>query len=137
MSLELARQSIVTAVEAAKVGCPGGVPLIEYDNRTIVDTQTATVPFVNLEIHFLSGEQADLSNAPRHRYIGQIHIMAAAKIGEGVAAQLKILNHFTVQLQRKQFGSVRTKMSTMAPKMPYNGWLYYPAVIPFWYDVID
>ena len=137
MSLEQARQSIVAAIEAAKVGCPNGVPIIEYDNRIIVDTQTASAPFLNVEIHFIQGEQADLSAAPRHRYYGQMHLMAAAKEGAGVAQQLTMLNHFSPQLQRKQFGGVRTKMSTMAPKMHLKGWLYYPCVIPFWYDLID
>lgn len=137
MSLESARQSIVAAVEAAKVGCPGGVPVIEYDNRILVDTQTASDPFLCVEIHFISGEQADLSNAPRHRFYGQIHLKAAAKEGDGTAKQLAILTHFYTQLQRKQFGIVRTKASTMAPRMPHKGWLYYPCILPFWFDVID
>ena len=137
MTLELARQAIVTAVEAAKAGCPGGVPIIEYDNRILVDTQTASVPFLCVEIHFIAGEQADLNAAPRHRFYGQIHLKAAAKEGDGVAKQLAMLTHFYTQLQRKQFGTVRTKSSTMAPKMTHKGWLYYPCLIPFWLDLID
>ena len=137
MSLESARQAIVAAVEAAKIGCPGGVPIIEYDNRIIVDTQTATAPFLSVEVHFMSGEQADLSAAPRHRFYGQLHLKAAVKEGAGTANQLTMLTHFYPKLQRKQFGIVRTQASTVAPVIPHRGWRYYPCIIPFWFDVID
>lgn len=136
MALEDVRQAIVAAVEAAKVGCPGGIPLIEYDNRIIVDTQTQSVPFICVKILFLDAEQADLNVNPTHRLYGQIHVSAAVKEGEGMSIGLKMLGHFYPQLHKKQLGSVRTKMAKLVQSRPHLGWVYYPALIPFWSDEI-
>ena len=136
MSLETVRQSIVTAVETAKTGCPGGVPLIEYDNRIIIDTQAQALPFLCVQVKFLDAEQADLNANPIHRLYGQIHISAAVKEGEGMSLGLVMLGHFYPQLHKKQIGSVRTAMATFAQPKPHIGWVYYPALIPFWSDEI-
>lgn len=136
MSLETVRQSIVAAIETAKIGCPGGVPVIEYDNRILIDTQTQAVPFLCVEIKFLSGEQADLNVSPIHRLYGQIHLMAAVKEGEGMSSGLVMLNHFYPQIHKKQFGTVRTAMATFTQPKPHIGWVYYPVLVPFWTDNI-
>ena len=136
MSLETVRQAIVAAVETAKIGCPGGVPLIEYDNRIIIDTQAQALPFLCVQVKFLDAEQADLNANPIHRVWGQIHLAAAVKEGEGMAQGLVMLEHFYPQLHKKQIGSVRTAMATFTPPKPHIGWVYYPALIPFWSDEI-
>lgn len=136
MALENIRQSIVAAIELAKIGCPGGVPVIEYDNRIVVDTQTQSLSFLCVQIKFLAGEQADISANPIHRLWGQIHLSAAVKEGEGMAKGLIMINHFYPQLHKKQLGSVRTSMTTFVPPKPHIGWVYYPALIPFWSDEI-
>ena len=134
MSLETARQSLVTAIEAVRGAAPGAPIVIEYDNRIVVDTQTQTAPFVCVQIMFMDSYQADISSNPIQRVIGQIHLSAVVKEGKGSAQALALLDYFAPLLQRKQFGTVRTLMSDMAPSKPHLGWRYYPILIPFWYD---
>lgn len=136
MSLELARQDIVTAIEAAKVGAPVANLVIEYDNRILVDTATASGPFLSVRILNLDAYQADLSANAIHRFEGQIHLAAAVKEGSGAAAANTLLDFFYPKLQRKQFGSVRTHMAKTAKPVPHLGWVYYPVLIPFWFDRI-
>jgi len=137
MGLESARQSIVTGIEAAKVGNPVSGLIIEYDNRIIVDTQTQTNPYLAVQIMFMSGEQADLSAAPIHRTYGQIHLAAVVKEGSGSALAMGLLDWFYPRLQRKAFGAVRTLMADYAPVKPFKGWSYFPVLIPFWMDAVD
>lgn len=137
MSQNNIRQAIVTAVEAAKVGAPVLPLVIEYDNRIIVDTQTQTLPFLCVNVVFMDAFQADLSNTPIHRFVGQIHLAAAVKAGAGSADALKLLDFFYPQLQRKALGIVRTYMAKSAPMTPHLGWNYYTMLIPFWSDKIE
>ena len=133
-TLEQHRQSIVTAVEAAKASFTGYPLVIEYDNRIIVDTATQLDPFLVVNIRFLDGAQADLSANPIHRKVGQIHLQAATKEGAGSAKALVLLEHFYRALQRSQFGGVRTRMASFAREQALKGWVYYPALVPFWAD---
>jgi hypothetical protein len=134
MSLDQARQAIVDAIEAAKVGSPIDPIVIEYDNRILVDTATASDPFLCVDIKLFAGEQADLSPNPRQRMWGQIHLKAAAKEGAGTADQLRILEHFMTRMQRKKLGPVQTFMAGVGLAMPLKGWSYYPCIVPFYYD---
>lgn len=134
MSLELARQDIVAAIEAAKVGAPVANLIIEYDNRIMVNTETATDPFLAVRILNLDAYQVDLSPNALHRFEGQIHLAAAVKAGSGAGEANALLDFFYPQLQRKQFGSVRTLMAKTARPTPHLGWLYHPVLIPFWFD---
>lgn len=133
--METIRQNITTALEAAKIGTPGGVPVIEYDNRILVDTQTQTAPFVQCRIVMQGAEQADLNAKPIHRVYGQIHLAVAVKEGAGSAAASTILDYLYPQLQAKTLGVVRTKYAVMAPPIPHLGWVYLPVLIPFWSDI--
>lgn len=133
-TLEQHRQSIVTAVEAAKVSFTDYPLVIEYDNRIIVDTATQLDPFLVVNIRFLDGAQADLSTNPIHRKIGQIHLQAAVKEGSGTAKAYTLIEHFYQALQQSQFGGVRTRMASFAREQPFKGWVYYPALVPFWTD---
>lgn len=136
MSLELARQLIVAAVEAAKVGAPVSPLVIEYDNRVIVDTQTQTKPFLLVKLVYQDSFQADLSTRPTQRFLGDIHLAAAAKEGSGSAEALALLDYLYPQLQRKVFGSVHTGTASPAVAKLYRGWYYYPVLIPFRFDKI-
>ena len=136
MSLDTVRSAIVAAVELAKVGCPGGVPIIEYDNRIIVDTQLQSVPFVTVSVIFIDAVQADLNANPIHRIYGNIYLCAATKEGEGSSLALQILTHFYPQLHKKTIGVVRTMMTKIVPTKPHIGWVYHPVLIPFWSDTI-
>lgn len=135
MGMETIRQAVVTALEAAKIGTPGGVPIIEYDNRIIVDTQTQTAPFVQCRIIMQDSEQADLNAKPIHRVYGQIHLAVAVKEGAGSATASTILDYLYPQLQAKTLGVVRTKYAKLVQPVPHLGWVYLPAVIPFWSDI--
>lgn len=131
---EEARQLIVTAVEAAKVGAPVAGLLIEYDNQIIVDTQTQTKPFLCVQIIYQDARQADLALKPIHRFDGQIHLGAAVKAGSGSSAAMNLIGHFYPQLHQRNIGMVRTHMSRPGPVKPHNGWCYYTMLIPFWFD---
>jgi hypothetical protein len=131
-TLDQHRQSIVTAIEAAKLTFTDYPLVIEYDNRMLVDTATQVNPFLCVDIKFLDGRQADLSSSPIHRKIGQIHLQAVVKEGSGTAKALQLMEHFYQPLQRGQFGGVRTHMATFAKEMVFKGWVYYPAIVPFW-----
>jgi hypothetical protein len=132
--MELARQAIVTAVEAVKAGAPVAGLIIEYDNRIIVDTQTQTKPFFCVNMVLMNGRQADLNAKPIHRFNGQIHIAAAVKDGAGSSDALKLLDYFYPLLHQRALGSIRTHMAKPAPMKPHLGWCYYPMLIPFWFD---
>jgi hypothetical protein len=133
-TLEQHRQSIVTAIEAARVGFTAYPLVIEHDNRNMVDTATQLNPFLAVNLRFLDGAQADLSTNPIHRKIGQIHLQAAVKEGSGTAKAYELLEFFYSALQAKQFGGVRTRMASFAREQEFKGWVYYPALVPFWTD---
>jgi hypothetical protein len=135
MSLDIIRQNIVAAMEAAKVGTPGGIPVVEYDNRMLVNTQTQSAPFVICNIVYGMGEQADLNAKPIHRLYGQIHLIVATKEGGGSTDAAKMLGYLYPQLQGKVFGIVRTSFASPAPPKPHLGWVYTPILIPFWADI--
>jgi len=131
-TLEQHRQSIVTAVEAAKAAFSAYPLSIEYDNRMIIDHATQVNPYLCVNIRFLDGSQADLSTSPIHRKIGQIHLQAVVKEGDGTAKAYQLLDHFAPRLHRTTLGGVYTKMASYVREMPHLGWVYYPAIIPFW-----
>lgn len=134
MSFETTRQSVVSAVESVKAGAPGGAPVIEYDNRIIVDTQTQSAPFMCVELIYMDGEQADLAAKPIHRTSGVLRVSAAAKDGDGSAKANALLDYFCPLLQGKQFGAVRTKYAKPIAPRPHLGWVYFTVLIPFWVD---
>jgi hypothetical protein len=136
MSQEYIRQALATAVEAAKVAAPTAGLIIEYDNRIIVDTQTQVDPYLLAQIVLFDGVQADLAANAIHRFYGQLHLIAAVKEGAGSADALKLLDHFVPQLQRKSFAGVRLETAKPAPSKKNLGWVYFPTLIPFWYDKI-
>lgn len=136
MSLDTARSNIVAAVQAALVGIPGGMPIVEYDNRVIVNTQTQTAPYLQINVVFFDGWQADLSESPIQRVLGQLHIIAVAKEGDGSAACLKMLDHLYPQLQRKALGIVRTETAKPLRAKDHLGWCGHPVIIPFRFDKI-
>jgi hypothetical protein len=134
MSLELYRQSLTSAVEAAKVGFTAYPLIIEYDNRLLVDYSTQSNPYLCVEIMFVDGEQADLSPAPIHRINGFLNVVAVGKEGSGTAKLYTLLDHFYPQLQHKTFGDVRTKMATMTKPKLVTGWWGVACMVPFWVD---
>lgn len=135
MSLESVRVAINTAIESAKVGfSPGYTLVIEYDNRDVVDLQTQTNPFLSVEIKLIDGEQASLGTNAVHRLHGQLYLIACVKEGNGMKAANTLLDWFYPKLHAKSFGTVHTRMATLAAPTTHLGWVYYPIIIPFWSD---
>lgn len=131
MSLEAIRQSVATAVSAAVATFTDYPLVVEYDNRIIVDTATQTNPFLTVETKMFDGFQANMSDAPLHRLLGQIHLAVAVPEGTGRALANKVLDHLYPKLQRKKLGVIHTTMAIPSPEKPHNGWIYYPVLIPF------
>lgn len=136
MGLDAYRQSLVTAVEAAKATFATYPLVIEYDNRLIVNPETQTNPYLCVEVKFIEGYQADLSASPTQRILGQLLLSANVKLGSGSAQALNLIDHFQSALQRKSFGSVRTHMGTFVKPQEHLGNWIVSAVIPFWVDRI-
>lgn len=134
MSFDSTRQDIYTAVEAAKAGFTEYAVTIEYDNNLVIDASSRELPFLRVRVKFLDGMQVDLSNAPIHRVLGQIHLAAAVKEGAGVSVGYRLLDHFYPQLQRKSLGAVRTHMAKVTDHVKIEGWVHLPVIIPFWTD---
>lgn len=136
MSLEAIRTDIVTAVATAASSFAPFPLVVEYPNRELVDLANQVNPFMRLQIKILEAEQADLSDAPMHRFSGQIHLACATQKGQGVVKVNQALDHVYKLLQRKKLGTyVRTYMAVPAPMLEHNGWCYYPVLIPFWADI--
>jgi len=137
MSLEAYRQSIVTAVEAARVAyVTDPTLLVEYDNRPAADPATQTKPYLMLEIDFLSGVQADISRTPIHRTFGQILLTVLVKEGAGTAKSLLLVEHFYKALQLKTFGDVHTKIATFVRPTTHLGNYVTSAIVPFYADTL-
>jgi hypothetical protein len=131
MSLELYRQQLVTEIELHKASFTDYSVVVEYDNRTIVDTQLQKNSFLSAEIMYIDGYQADLSNKPVHRIIGMLVLTAKTREGAGTAEGYKLLEHFYTRLQWKVVGKVRLDMAKMVRPRLLNGWWGVSATIPF------
>lgn len=136
MSLDSIRQSLVTAVEAAKTGFTDYTLVIEYSNVNKVDTQTQHNPYLMVDTKFTGGEQVNLSNHPTHRWTGMLELTACIKCGQGTAKANKLLDHFYPQLQAKTFGAVRTYMADFGRGSEQLGWYRQTLYLPFWCDQI-
>jgi hypothetical protein len=135
MSLEQARQSLVTAVEAVKLTYTDSL-VIDYDNRNTIDTHRQHRAWLSVSVQFLDAYQGDLGPNPFHRHIGVLVLDASIKEGQGSSSPLTILDHFSSRLHGRQFGSVRTLFSDMRPATTKSGWYTASVGIPFWFDVV-
>jgi hypothetical protein len=135
MSTIQARQSIVTAIEAARASL-GSPIIVEYDNRKAVDPANQHAPWLSVTVEVLDSYQGDLSNAPLHRHIGVILLAAYAKEGQGVVDSLTLLEHISTRIHRRQFGTVRTHLTDVRPNRRVAGWHVTTLAVPFWFDVV-
>lgn len=128
------RQAVVTAVEARKASWSGFTLVIEYDNRTLVDTQTQTNPFLCVEIQYIDGEQVDLGGSPNHRTYGQLTLAAAVREGGGSKQANELVDFFYPALHLTTIDGARMWGAKPEKSKPHRGWLYYPVSIPFDFD---
>jgi hypothetical protein len=136
MGLDAIRQALVTAVEAAKTSFTDYPLVIEYTNNNKIDPQTQVNPYLIVDVKFMGGEQADLSDHPRHRWTGVLALQACAKQGQGTAKLNKVLDHFYPLLQGKSFSGVRTYLADYGRTSEQLGWHQASLYIPFWCDQI-
>lgn len=136
MSIPQARIDLVTAVEAARATFP--TPLvIQYDNQTPPDVAALTEPWLSVSIEFLDAYQGDISSRPLHRHIGAIKLTANSHQGSGTAKSLNLLRHFTLALQRKNHGIVRTMLADVrVPAPPKDNIHTVTHAVPFWFDEV-
>lgn len=129
--LELYRQHIVGAVNAAKAGFTAHTVEIEYDNRQNLEIPTLENPYLCVEIMFTGGSRADLSNNPVHKIVGMLVITSKIRDGKGTADCYRLLEHFYPKLQNRVVGSVRLEMADFDRPRLVNGWWGISALIPF------
>lgn len=133
--MESTRVALVTAIEALKLTYTADTSLvIEYDNRTAVDPAQQTKPYLAAQIKFIDGFQADISDNPLHRLVGQLYLVAWVKDNTGSAVANLLLEHFYRGLQRKQFGAVRLRMAIPTKQAKVQDWVGFPVILPFWTD---
>lgn len=134
MSLDSIRQDITTVVVAAAPSFTAWALNIEYDNRVLESRYEIVDPFLCVKVNLTGGYQADISDNPVHRIMGQILLGASVREGEGSAKANVLLSHFYERLQRKTLGSVRTYMAMMGGAHPDKNRVEYQVIVPFWCD---
>jgi hypothetical protein len=129
--LELYRQNLVTEIEKHRESFSRYPLEVEYDNRSSVDMQSQTNPFLSVEVMYIDGYQADLSNKPVHRIVGMLVLTAKTREGMGSSEGYRLLEHFYPKVQWQVLGGVRLDMAKMVRPRLVNGWWAVSATIPF------
>lgn len=139
MSLDAARQAIVTEIERARDAWASWPLQVEYENRDLVDLSKVTKSYVSVDIVWSRSSQMDLSNRPKVFDYGTILLAAGTKQGKGSADLLKLLDHFRPYLQLRDNigGGVRTHEGHIQKPYPAaDGFYYHPMSVPFWIENI-
>ena len=130
--LELYRQQLVAEVEVLR-GTFTAHPLsVEYDNRDNINMLIQRDPFLCVEVMYIGGQQADLSNKPVHRIIGMLVLTAKNREGAGSSGGYKLLEHFYPNLQHRAIGNVRLEMAEFSKPRLVGGWWAVSAMLPFY-----
>lgn len=129
--LELYRQQLVSEVENLKDSFTEHTLNIEYDNRDNINMITQRDPFLCVEVVYIGGQQADLSNKPVHRIVGMLVLTAKTRDGGGSSGGYKLLEHFYPNLQHRVIGNVRLEMAEFSRPRLVGGWWGVSAMIPF------
>ena len=129
--LELYRQQLVAEVEALRGTFLAHALSIEYDNRDNINMLTQRDPFLCVEVMYIGGQQADLSNKPVHRIVGMLVLTAKTREGMGSSGGYKLLEHFYPSLQHRVIGNVRLEMAEFSKPRLVGGWWGVSAMIPF------
>lgn len=136
MSREQVRIAVATAVTAMQAAwkLAKGVDLVvEMDNRKMVDQATQEDPYVQVEIRFLSAEQADMADNPFIRTDGQILLSVVAKENSGTTKANELIDFVRPYFELKKIGPVQCKAVEDYPGKPKLGWYYSPSIVNFWY----
>ncbi len=134
--MEATRVALVTAIEALRATYTDSSLVVEYDNRIGVDPAQQTNPYLSVQLKFVDGLQADISDTPIHRLIGQLYLVAWVRKNTGSTTANNLLEHFYKGLQRRQFGSVRVKMAIPVKQVEVADWVGFPVILPYWKDEV-
>lgn len=107
--------------------------VVEAENRTAVNQEKQTNPYLQVSLNMLSADQLDLAARPRVVQYGQILLAVLAKDGSGSVQARTLLDFITPYLELKDFTRVRTHAFEVARDTSVRGWTYYPGIINFWY----
>lgn len=134
MSREAARVEIVTAIEALKTAWTGGyTPVIDYDNRELVNIAGQTNPYLSVELVYLDGQQMDLGPQPLVGTYGQIWLAVLVKRGKGTSQANALMDYFEKGLQLQRWTLVSTQVKRPQPARQLKENYALVSLIDFWY----
>jgi hypothetical protein len=132
--LTQSRTEIMTAVQAFVDAQSNPKPLVESNNKTIVNQDTQEVPYLKVSIMPMNGDgQASLGQNALNRQDGQILVSACAKGGTGEMAANALLEALLPYLDKQDFGLVKTHAVRVVEPKDVKGWWYANAIIPYYY----
>lgn len=137
MTFEATRTALATKLEALRTSFPGGPPTLEYDNRVTIDPAKHVKPWLQVELDYRDGYQADLSAKPIHRMLGAIRLTAWVKAGAGRKECDDLLQWFYPALQMtNSIPPLRTRAAIPLAKVTdqQRNLVGYGVAIPFWTD---
>lgn len=132
-SIRIALATQIAAMQAAWLVAKGTPLVVEVDNRKMVDQATQSKPYLQVELRFMSAEQADLSHNPMVRHDGQLLLAAVAKDNSGMAAANELLDFARPYFELQYIGPMQCQVMQDYPGKSKLGWYYSPAIVNFWY----
>jgi len=137
MSRELARVAVATRIEELKATWTAYALLVEQENLQAVNLATQVLPYLKVELVYISAEQAEISRNPRHRAYGHVLLTACVREGQGTKRANELLEHFYVPLQMQDgLPPLRTFAADFVRSKLKEGWVHTPVLIPFYYDTV-
>lgn len=133
MSMELARQDLYGALEAARQAWPDWSLDLQTGNNNLIDISMQERPYVTAEVVFMGGEQASLGSKPLVATYGHLVLGFCIKEAQGTAQVYKIADHFARFVEFKDFAIARTRAFAPQKAKPDRGWYVLPVLVPFWY----
>jgi len=133
MSFVEAHKEILAAVDRMTQDWLDYELVVELDNRTAVDQNTQTNPYLQVQIVNLSGAQMDLGSDPITEQRGQVLLNVCSKAGNGSLEGLALLEFAARYFHTKDFATVRFHAAEVVKPKTVNGWYHQPAIINFWY----
>lgn len=131
MSTVAFRQQLAAVMVQAQADWTGAPFDMEYENRTQINPDSQTRPFVLFDLYYLGGEQKDLSDQPLVGTNGQLYLSIAVKPGDGTAYAEALRDFLSPRFELKLWPSGHTGAAEPLKDKPLNGWVYYPLLFNF------
>lgn len=125
----------ITAVIKQIIAAHTSYPLVvEQENKTTVDQDKQTKPYLKAEIHFMAADQIELGAQNQLvQQWGQIWLSAVCKPGAGTADVKALLDFVTPYFDCKKVGIVQCLAVTATLGKKADGLWHQPAIVNFWY----